>query len=212
MLARLVGAVDDTQFDEAWTSFAADYSGILLHTCRTVSQDRDAAMDAYAHVLEALRENRSRRLRAYAPTPRARFTTWLVVVTRRLVLDYHRHRFGRSRSTDEVRREEHAARRRLENLVAAEIDPDMLTAADADGPDGAVRNRELVEALQQALAALDPSDRLLLSLRFVDGRPVREIATLLGLPTVFHVYRRQATALAGVRAALARRGVMEAEP
>jgi RNA polymerase sigma factor (sigma-70 family) len=211
-LAALLGAAEHGDLDDAWTRFAAEHSAILLHTCRTVAHDRDAAMDGFAHVLAALREDRCRRLRAYAPTPGARFTTWLVVVTRRLVLDHIRQRYGRARSTDDARREEQVVRRRLENLVAAEIDPDVLSTTDADGPDGTVRGHELAAALRDALGELDPPDRLLLALRFEDERPVREIAKVLGFPSVFHVYRRLAAALALVREALARRGVLEPEP
>ena len=169
-------------------------------------------MDGYAHVLESLREDNGRRLRAYTPAPGARFTTWLVVVVRRLLHDHYRRRYGRPRSSDEAHRAEHAIRRRLEDLVAAEIDPELLTTASGTGPDIAVRQRELVDALRQALDELDPLDRLLLALRFEDERPVKEIAATLQLPTVFHVYRRQAAALTALRRSLARRGVEEPDP
>ena len=211
-LPRLLSAVEGGERDEAWTEFVAAHSALLLHTCRTVVRDHDAAMDAYAYVLEALREDCYRRLRAYTPDPRARFTTWLVVVARRLVLDFHRRRYGRPRSEDELRRAERAARRRLEDLVAAEIEPDQLTTSPANSPDTALRRRELAAALRAALDELPPPDRLLLALRFEDERPVKEIAGALGLPTVFHVYRRLGAVLGELRGALARRGVEEPEP
>jgi RNA polymerase sigma factor (sigma-70 family) len=169
-------------------------------------------MDGYTHVVEKLREDCHRRLRAYTPHLTTRFTTWLVVVTRRLLLDYHRHRYGRSRSEDGARREEHAARRRLEDLVGAEIDPEQLATASSNSPDLGLRREELTRALRQALDELDPSDRLLLALRFEDERPVREIAATMRLPTVFHVYRRVGAALSELKRALARRGVEESEP
>jgi RNA polymerase sigma factor (sigma-70 family) len=198
--------------DAAWAEFLAQHSGLLLHTCRMVEHDRDAAMDGYAHVLEALRENDFRRLRGYVPDGRTRFSTWLVVVVRRLLLDHYRHRYGRPRSERESRRADHLVRRRLEDLVAAEVDPDELEAASAGRPDTAVRRAELADALRSALAELPPADRLLLALRFEDERPVKEIASMLALPTVFHVYRRLAAVLAVLKAALARRGVETPEP
>lgn len=198
--------------DEAWTNFVADHSRVLLHVCRTLARDSDAAMDAYAFVLAALRDDGCRRLRAYVPDGRTRFTTWLVVVARRLVRDHQRQRYGRPRSEDEQRVAEHAVRRRIEDLVVTEIDPDLLTSPADTGPDAAIRRQELTTALCQALGELEPSDRLLLTLRFEDQRPVREIARLLGMPTVFHVYRRQGVVLAALRRALARRGVEEPEP
>lgn len=168
-------------------------------------------MDGYAFVLQALREDGCRRLRAYVPDGKTKFTTWLVVVARRLVLDYFRQRYGRSRSQDDAARDEHAARRRLEDLVAEEIDPDQLAVASS-GPDASLRQAELMDALRRALDELDPADRMLLALRFADDRPIRDIARALGLPSVFHVYRRLGGALSALRRALARRGVEGPEP
>lgn len=169
-------------------------------------------MDGYAYVLEALAEDCNRRLRAYAPDGRTHFTTWLVVVARRLVLDRHRQRYGRPRSDDDARRAAHAARRQLENLAAAEIDPDELASGAGNSPDLEIRRRELAEALTNALGELDPADRLVVALRFEDGRSAREIAGVMNLPTVFHAYRRISSALTALRGALARRGVDAAEP
>jgi RNA polymerase sigma factor (sigma-70 family) len=169
-------------------------------------------MDGYAYVLEALREDCCHRLRAYTPDARSRFTTWLVVVTRRLLLDHHRRRYGRRRGEEDAHRAEQAARRRLEDLIVSEVDPDRLTTSATNSPDLAVRRQELADVLRRALEELDPADRLLLTLRFVDDRPVRQIAAMLGLPTVFHVYRRLAAVLETLKRALARRGVDESEP
>jgi RNA polymerase sigma factor (sigma-70 family) len=211
-LSRLLSAREGTEQEEAWGKLLAAHSSLLLHTCRTVSRDRDAAMDGYAHVLEELRTDCYRRLRAYTPQGTTRFTTWLVVVTRRLLLDHQRHRYGRPRSDDSSRREEHVARRRLEDLVATEIDPEQLAISTSHSPDVSVRRKELTNALRQALAELAPSDRLLLALRFEDERPVREIAAMMQLPTVFHVYRRVGAALTQLKSALVKRGVDEPEP
>jgi RNA polymerase sigma factor (sigma-70 family) len=198
--------------EQTWAEFVAAYSGLLLHTCRTLARDRDAAMEGYAHLLAALREDDCRRLRAYTPRAGTRFTTWLVVVARRLLLDHHRHLLGRLRSVDEGHRAEHATRRRLHELVAAELDPDRLTNPAESSPDAALRRTELSDALRCALGELDPADRLLLALRFEDERPMREIAAELRLATVFHVYRRLKAVLTALRQSLARRGVEEPEP
>ena len=211
-LSRLLSASEATEHDKAWEAFLTQYNGLLLHTCRSVARDRDAVMDGYAHVLEQLRADGYRRLRAYTPQSTTRFTTWLVVVARRLLLDFYRHRYGRSRSENDARRDEHITRRRLEDLVAAEIDPEELATSAAHGPDIAIRQRELTSALRMAIDQLDPADRLLLALRFEDDRPVREIATIMRLPSVFHVYRRVSAALAELKRLLANRGVVEPHP
>jgi RNA polymerase sigma factor (sigma-70 family) len=169
-------------------------------------------MDAFAHALETLREDECRRLRAYVPEPGVQFSSWLVVVTRRLALDYFRHRYGRSRSEDVERQQEQQTRRRLEDLVAAEIDPDLLGEESKDQPDSEIRRQQLGLALSHALEELDPADRVLLALRFEDNRPIRDIARTLHLPTVFHVYRRLGAVLSELRRALEKRGVDTAEP
>jgi len=210
-LVRLHGAADRSEQDSAWADFLSAHSDTVVHTCRSVLRDHDAAMDAYTHVLDALREDNCRRLRVYKPDANAKFTSWLVVVTRRLALDYVRQRYGRSRTEDPTLEDEQRVRRRLEDLVADEVDPDQLSAS-AGAPDAELRRRQLVESLRRALEQLDTDDRLLLALRFEDERPVRDIARTLGLPSVFHVYRRLATALAALRSALSKRGVEDAEP
>ena len=63
------------------------------------------------------------------------------------------------------------------------------------------------EALHNALAELDPPDRLLLKLRFDDGLSAADIADLMRLPTPFHVYRRLTALLDSLRKALRMRGV-----
>lgn len=212
ILSRLRDATEDVERDAAWAEFVAAHSATVLHTCRTVARDHDAAMDAYAYALEALRENQCRRLRAYVPDGRTRFSTWLVVVTRRLVLDYLRRRYGRSRTEDETRRAEQASRRRLEDLIADVVEPEQLADSSVRAPDASIRREQVSSALRRAIDELDPSDRLLLSLRFVDETPVREIATILHLPSVFHVYRRLGVVLSTLRDDLLRRGIDSPEP
>jgi len=97
-LSRLHSARDSAERDAAWAEFIALHSDVVLHACRSLIRDHDAAMDSYAFALEALRENGYRRLCAYMPDGKTKFSTWLLVVTRRLVLDYYRHRYGRGRS------------------------------------------------------------------------------------------------------------------
>jgi RNA polymerase sigma factor (sigma-70 family) len=178
----------------------------VLRTCRSVARDHDLAMDAYTFVLGALRQDDHRRLRAYVPDGRSSFATWLIVVTRRLALDHVRRKYGRSRSTDAARRADVGTRRALEQLIGDAIDPDRIAAASPP-PDVSLQRAELLGALRAAIASLAPSDRLLLALRFADERPVRQIAKLLAMPTVFHVYRRLGVLLARLRDELMRRGV-----
>ena len=197
----------------AWKTFLETHSRLLLHTARTLGRDYDAAMDAYAYLLEQLRRDDFRRLQAYVADERTKFTTWLVVVARRLCLDHLRHRYGRSQDSGERSSAARAVRRQLVDLLAEGLDPSGRTdPAAADNPEIQLRTRELSRTLAEVLGGLEPRDQLLLTLRFQDGLPAREIGQVMGFPTPFHVYRRLNTLLEELRAALGRRGVQGSEP
>ena len=171
-----------------------------------------SVMDAYAYVLERLRADDCHRLRDYAPDGRTKFTTWLVVVARRLCLDLLRRRYGRpppaSAGGDPA--VQRAVRRRLVDLVAG-ADPDEIAGPDAD-PTQSLNAADVSRTLTLATSRLDADDRLLLKLRFDDDLSAPEIARLLGLPTPFHVYRRLIFLFGELRGALRERGIHGAEP
>ena len=148
-LSRLFEASDARARDSAWADFVAAHSRLLLHVARSLTTDHDAAMDGYAHVLERLREHDCRRLRGYVPDGRTKFTTWLVVVARRLCLDFHRHRYGRSDDPAPDAAAARAARRRLVNLVAGETEPEQLAAPGSD-PASKLQAEELHTAVDAA--------------------------------------------------------------
>lgn len=211
-LADLLGATDPAKYDRAWTAFLDHYNRLILHVTRAQGREHDAAMDAYVYVLEALSEDNLRRLRAYSPQGHTKFTTWLVVVTRRLCLDWHRHRYGRARESDDESAEQHRLRKNLVDLFGEPSDPDSLVDADAAGPDLELVAREQRQALEGALATLPERDRLLLALRFEHDLPAREIGRLMDFPTPFHVYRRLNSLMDRLRRLLQERGVEEATP
>ena len=213
-LARLLAAADESARDASWTQFLDAYSRLLLFVARRNTPDYDAAMDAYAFVLEKLREHEFRRLRGYAAGGRGKFTTWLVVVSRRLCLDFHRHRYGRMPDAEEATglAEAHAARRRLVELALPDSDVALAAHASNDDPEGTLRRGELEHALDVAVTELVASDRLLLALRFHDDLSGAEIASLLGFPSPFHVYRRLNRVLLVLRERLAQLGVRSAVP
>jgi RNA polymerase sigma factor (sigma-70 family) len=212
VLARLLDAHDTAGEDIAWREFVGTYSPLLLQVARSTATSRDAAMDTYTFVLEQLREQKCRRLRAYTARGGARFSTWLLVVAKRLCVDFHRRRYGRPQGTAEARPHEapsveRSARRRLVDLTAEAIDPDTIADSDGRGPEAELRLGQLRRALATALERLEPADRLLLAMRFEDQRPAAEIARALSFPTQFHVYRRINKLLEELRGALEARGV-----
>lgn len=201
MLDQLLRATTDEQRDAAWTAFVAEFSRLILHAARQASQGADGAMDAYAHALERLRADDLGRLRAYRDDGRTRFTTWLVVVVRRLALDHRRVRYGRGGDAPERQ-----ARRRLEDLVGAALDIHQLTGT-SESAEHRLEREEVGAALSAALGGLEPADRLLLALRFEEDLAASRIAQVMGFPSQFHVYRRLQALLRGLRDELRRRGV-----
>ena len=211
-LSALLDVADPAARDAAWGRVVETHSRLVLYAARSIDRNHDAAMDAYAYVLEQLQRDDFRRLRVYAADERGKFSTWLFLVARRLCLDHVRQRYGRRQSEDAQSHEAHETRRRLLDHVAEEIDVAEIAYAGDQDAEMRVRVEELGDALAEALAALAPPDRLLIKLRFQDALSVPEIARILKAPTPFHIYRRLNAVLAQVRAGLARRGVEDPDP
>jgi RNA polymerase sigma factor (sigma-70 family) len=211
VLARLLAPNTLGSGDELWAAFVAAYSRLLLHVCRSLGADHDAAMDRYAHLLGHLRRDDCRRLRAYVADGRSEFTTWLVVVAQRICLDHYRQQYGRPERNARIAgaSADRAARRKLVDLVSAELDLDRLSDGRVDPADALVTG-DVYCALEAALSLLPPAERLLVKLRFEDDLPIPEIARQLGLPTRFHVYRRLTRALSALRGALEDAGIRDA--
>lgn len=206
-LADLLAAADAAAKDRAWAAFLECFTRLFLHVARKLGRDHDAAMDAYAFVLEELRRNDFRRLRTYSPLERTPFDAWLLVVTRRLCLDFARQRYGRERPAAPRRTAERAARRSLVDLVGRELDPSQVPNGHGPQADEAVQRSETLGELRAALTTLPHRDQLLLAFRFEQEMSASQIASLMGFPTPFHVYRRLNALLDTLRQLLARRGV-----
>lgn len=200
--------------DAAWSNFLERYSPTLLDAARRSAADLDGAMDRYLWILEQLRRNDYRRLRQYRTRGDSRFSSWLLVVARRLCVDYARQRYGRARDREpsHTTRRRRATRRRLARFEMEELNPELVGDPSDRDPERHVRARELADALETALARLEPRDRLLLRLRYEDEVPVREITGLMSFPSVFHVYRRLRRLRRTLRDRLGEQGVEDPWP
>lgn len=198
--------------ERAWQTFVAAHSRLLLHVARTACRDRDEAMDAYAFILEELQAKELARLRTFSANGQSKFSTWLVVVARRLCSDFKRQRYGRSRDvSSEWARQEQLFRRRLRSFAGEDVELAGL-AAPIVAVDEQLSLREVREALVTAVDALTPADRLLLKLRFEDDLSAQRIANLLHFPSPFHVYRRLDWLTKTLRRSLEARGVERVTP
>jgi RNA polymerase sigma factor (sigma-70 family) len=215
-LLQLFDSGDSALREAGWKDFVNAHTRLLLHVARSFGSDHDIVMDRFTYLLEQLRRDDFRRLRAYAATDDSEFATWLVVVAQRIYRDYERHRYGRFRQRGEggstTTEEEIASRRRLVDLVCAEVDLAAIVDPRGQNAEISVRSAEIHRALLAALNTLTPRDQLLLKLRFEDDLDMPEVARVLALPSRFHAYRRLTGALAQLRRALADRGVLDAIP
>ena len=211
-LSELLNAPHAVARNGAWDTFMGEYSKLLLRTAQRASSSHDDAMDHYAFVLEQLQTDDFRRLRRFAAGGRGKFTTWLVVVARRLCVDHHRSKYGRPQASHEptgANSVAHAARRNLLDLIADELDTARLQDERSPRPDAEILTAERRQALTAAVAELDLGDQLLLTLRFEDDISVEKIAPMIGLQSRFQVHRRLQSVLEDLRRKLEKRGITE---
>ena len=212
---RAILEPDDADAREAaWDLFVARYSRLLIYMARRVMPDRDGAMDAYTYVLEQLRRDEYRALRAYVADPRSRFSTWIAVVAQRTCVDFFRKVYGRPRGEAKSPEVQTARVARTSLLGPSDWTSQLshMLPADGESPDRALRSAELHEALSTARATLSPEDRLLLQLRFDEDLSAAAIASILDMPSPFHVYRRLKTVCDDLRRRLNARGIEGSAP
>jgi DNA-directed RNA polymerase specialized sigma24 family protein len=143
-LADLLSAADEAATTLAWDRFLDSYGDLILRTSRSVNRDHDAAMDAYTHVLERFHANHFARLRRFSGGDGDNLSRWLVVVSRRLCLDLHRQRYGRTREHTPER--ERLARKRLVDELWEKRKPPDLPDLRAENPEMELRRSELDSA------------------------------------------------------------------
>jgi RNA polymerase sigma factor (sigma-70 family) len=206
-LSFLEDGIDAEAQRRGWSGFLDRYNRLLLRAARTFGGDYDSRMDRYRFVVEALSRDDYKRLRGYRGVEGSSLTAWLVVVARRLCLDFERQRYGRIRSENPGPAAEQRLRRRLANLSGSDVEPDHLVDSDTPSADDAVLLAERHAALAAVLRRLEPRQQLILKLRFEDGRSVRDISDLLGMGSVFQAYRAIDAALATARRLLEAAGI-----
>ncbi len=92
--------------DLTWDAFLDEHAATILAAIRPFARTYDERMDLFLFVCAALRSDGMRRVRRYRYRPEApcRFSTYLAVVVRNLVLDHERARRGRYRAFSSMAR------------------------------------------------------------------------------------------------------------
>ncbi len=181
--ARLVRAILAGDI-AAWQKFILKYSNFIYAAVIKYTDDDDEKMAVYLHVLEKLHENRFERLRRFAF--KAKLSTWLTVVSRRLALDFLRGRYGRDFSLKKIR------------VVSIDGELDYLRIlADPTTPEKELATRErqaqrrqLEADLRTAMDKLGDRERLAVQMVYFQGMKIKEVGRLLRLPAAYKFLAR----------------------
>jgi RNA polymerase sigma factor (sigma-70 family) len=188
----------------------SEYSQALLHIAQQDAHSHDDKMDRYAYFLDRLRSDNYRKLKQFSEGGSGQLITWLYVVTKRMSVDYHRKVYGRAKPSEQehsVRDLERAARRRLADMLVEELVPNVFPDESTKEPGSELYATETQALLLDAVEKLNASDQLLITLRYADEVPVREIAKIMEFRSTFQVYRRLKSVLGTLREELESRGI-----
>jgi RNA polymerase sigma-70 factor, ECF subfamily len=171
-LMRLIGHGDTAALEELIQRHQTLVAGTVARMLGSTSEVEDIAQQVFIRVWKS----------AGRYVPRAKFTTWLLKITRNLVFN-------------ELRRTKRHANVPLQTDPQSEEMP--LRDQTAQTPAASLLEHELQEAIEQAITALPESQRLALVLRRYEELSYEDIAEILELsvPAVKSVLFRARTEL-----------------
>ena len=171
-LMRLVSRGDTSAFEELIERHQALVAGTVARMLSSNSDVEDIAQQVFIRVWKSARRY----------VPRAKFTTWLLKITRNLVFN-------------ELRRSKRHAHVPLQTEPGAEEFP--LKDTTNPTPDASLLENELQRAIEEAITELPESQRMALILRRYEQLSYEEISEVLDLsvPAVKSVLFRARTEL-----------------
>jgi RNA polymerase sigma-70 factor (ECF subfamily) len=169
---RLVAGGDTSAFEKVIERHQALVAGTAARMLGSNSDVEDIAQQVFIRVWKS----------AHRYVPRAKFTTWLLKITRNLVFN-------------ELRRAKRRAQVPLQSEPGAEEIP--LKDETNPAPDASLLEEELQRAIEEAIMQLPESQRMALVLRRYEQLSYEEIAEVLDLsvPAVKSVLFRARTEL-----------------
>jgi len=171
-LMRLMSAGDTQAFEELIERHQSLVAGTVARMLGSNSEVEDIAQQVFIRVWKS----------AGRYTPRAKFTTWLLKITRNLVFN-------------ELRR----TRRRAQVPIQTEPDAAEIPLKDETNPtpDASLLENELQEAIEKAITELPERQRMALVLRRYEELNYEQIADILDLsvPAVKSILFRARTEL-----------------
>lgn len=171
-LMSLVGAGDTKAFEELVEKHQSLVIGTVARMLGSNSDVEDVAQQVFVRVWKSARRY----------VPRAKFTTWLLKITRNLVFNEMR------------RRKRHAA-----TPLQLEVEGEEMQLKDEHGqtPDATLLEGELQKAIEAAIAQLPETQRMAVVLRRYEELSYEEIAQVLeqSVPAVKSLLFRARTEL-----------------
>ena len=171
-LMHLVGTGDTQAFEELIERHQSLVAGTVARMLGSNSEVEDIAQQVFIRVWKS----------AGRYTPRAKFTTWLLKITRNLVFN-------------ELRR----TRRRAHVPIQTESEAEEIPLKDETNPmpDASLLEKELQEAIEKAITELPERQRMALVLRRYEEFNYEQIAEILDLsvPAVKSILFRARTEL-----------------
>jgi len=171
-LMQLVGGGDTSAFEQLIERHQALVAGTVARMLGSNSDVEDIAQQVFIRVWKSARRY----------IPRAKFTTWLLKITRNLVFN-------------ELRRSKRHAHISLQSEPGAE--EVLLKDEKNPAPDASLLETELQRAIEEAIIQLPESQRMALVLRRYEQLSYEQIAEVLDLsvPAVKSVLFRARTEL-----------------
>jgi RNA polymerase sigma factor (sigma-70 family) len=141
-------------------------------------------MAVFLHILEKLRENRFARLGRFEG--KAKLSTWLTVVSRRLALDFLRAKYGRDFRLKKIKVVSYDAVPAFLRHLADSLTPENEMAAAEQR-----QTREKLErSLRLALQSLSAQESLAIQLIYFKGLKITEAGKLLRVRAIYKFVAR----------------------
>jgi len=168
----------------SWQKFVLKYANFIYRAIGKYCDDYDEKMTVFLHILEKLREDRFSRLSRFAG--KAKLSTWLTVVSRRLALDFLRAKYGRDFRLKKIRMVSYDAVPSFLKHLADTFTPEHEMA----GAEQRQAREKVEQALQQALKNLSVQERLAIQLVYFKGLKIKEAGRLLQVRAIYKFVAR----------------------
>ena len=163
----------------SWQKFVLKYANFIYGATGKYCDDYDEKMAVFLYILEKLREGRFSRLSRFEG--KAKLSTWLTVVSRRLALDFLRAKYGRDFQLKKIRVISYDAVPSFLKHLANTSTPESEMA----GAEQRQAQKKLEQSLHQALQDLSAQESLAIQLVYFKGLKIKETGKLLKVGAIY---------------------------